>query len=297
VSPSIEIETAERQTSATAGKELQILCHLKNKGVVDRTVNLSLVAKQADAAEGAPEWEQALVIPPDKEVPPGSLRIPGGGSKPFRVKVTVPKGVAYGDRLDVMVSAGVEGDPQDVANTALSVTARHAIFSIKVSIGHERTVADSIDARARQKDIQVYSVLAPDILRGYVLVEAMNFDKLREAIKYVKRAKSIVEGESELKDVEHYLTPKPTVEGINPGDIVELVSGPFRSEKARVINIDPIKEEITVELLEAMMTIPVTVKGDSVKLIDRGKEKTGEGPAPTQRRGRRPQGEEPSLMG
>ncbi|HLF06419.1 MAG TPA: transcription elongation factor Spt5 [Thermoplasmata archaeon] len=294
----IEIATADRQVSATAGKELQILCQLKSKGVMDRNVKLSMAAKQADASEGAPEWEYSLIIPPDKEAPPGTIRLHGGTAKPFRVKVNVPKGVAYGDRLDVMVSGAVEGDPQDVANSAISVTAKHAIFSLKVSIGHERTVADSIDARARQKDIQVYAVLAPDPLRGYVLVEAMNYDKLREATKYVKRAKNIVEGESDLKDVEHYLTPKPTVEGINPGDIVELISGPFRSEKARVINIDPVKEEITVELLEAMMTIPVTVKGDSVKLIDRGKAKEGaDGPPPTQRKGRRPSGEEGGLMG
>ena len=50
---------------------------------------------------------------------------------------------------------------------------------------------------------------------------------------------------------------------------MELVNGPFKGEKARVQNIDEGKEEITVELIEAMVPIPVTVKGDSVRVIDK----------------------------
>ena len=41
---------------------------------------------------------------------------------------------------------------------------------------------------------------------------------------------------------------------------------------ARVL-VEPkeVKEEITVELIEAMVPIPVTVKGDSVRLIEKEK--------------------------
>ena len=55
------------------------------------------------------------------------------------------------------------------------------------------------------------------------------------------------------------------------GDLVELISGPFKGEKARVQQIDQTKEEITVELIEAMVPIPVTVKGDSVRVIEKEK--------------------------
>jgi len=73
-----------------------------------------------------------------------------------------------------------------------------------------------------------------------------------------------------LEEIEHYLTPKALVSGIVEGDIVELVAGPFKGEKARVQHIDEGKEEITVELFEALVPIPVTVKGDNVRVI--GKE-------------------------
>ena len=51
--------------------------------------------------------------------------------------------------------------------------------------------------------------------------------------------------------------------------LVEHVNGPFKGERARVQRIDQAKEEITVELVDAMVPIPVTVKGDSVKLIEK----------------------------
>jgi transcriptional antiterminator NusG len=56
------------------------------------------------------------------------------------------------------------------------------------------------------------------------------------------------------------------------GDIVELIAGPFKGEKARVQQIDESKEEITVELFESVVPIPVTVRGDSVRVLKKEKE-------------------------
>jgi transcriptional antiterminator NusG len=69
------------------------------------------------------------------------------------------------------------------------------------------------------------------------------------------------------------LIPKPVVAGMETGNIVELTSGPFKGEKARIMRIDETKEEITVELLEATVPIPVTVRGDHVKVIQKEEEK------------------------
>ena len=59
------------------------------------------------------------------------------------------------------------------------------------------------------------------------------------------------------------------MEEVSKGDLVELVSGPFKKEKARVAKIDKDKNEITVELIEAAVPIPVIVKGDDLKIIKR----------------------------
>ncbi|WP_201013822.1 transcription elongation factor Spt5 [Candidatus Methanomethylophilus sp. 1R26] len=63
--------------------------------------------------------------------------------------------------------------------------------------------------------------------------------------------------------------PVSAVVGIEEGDLVELVTGPFKGEKARVQKIDENKEEITVELVDAMVPIPVTVKADSVRVVEK----------------------------
>jgi len=56
---------------------------------------------------------------------------------------------------------------------------------------------------------------------------------------------------------------------IKKNDIVEIISGPFKREKAKVSRIDKQKEEVIVELLEAAVPIPMTLKLDSVKVIRR----------------------------
>ena len=124
----------------------------------------------------------------------------------------------------------------------------------------------------------MFSILVPANFRGYVYVESMNPDRLEEVVRGLRRARGVVKGEGEstgiaFSEIEAYLTPKPIVSGIMEGDIVELVAGPFKGEKARVMKIDETKEEITVELFEAMVRIPVTVRGDSVRVLQKEEEK------------------------
>jgi transcriptional antiterminator NusG len=164
------------------------------------------------------------------------------------------------------------------------------IFAVKTSIGHEKIVADMIAARAKKRDADVYAILSPQKLRGYVLVEGKGMERLRTLIKGLPKVRGVIqpdkprEGERprkdaptdrrtiQIDDILGQLEPTSTVEGINEGDIVELISGPFKGEKARVEQIDKSKEEITVALIEAIVKIPVTVKGEAVRILEKEKE-------------------------
>jgi transcriptional antiterminator NusG len=130
-----------------------------------------------------------------------------------------------------------------------------------------KKIADLKKEIPPQKSIGVFAILAPDNSRGYIYVESMNPDRLEEVARSIRRTRGIVKGQARMDDIQHYLTPKPLVSGIMEGDIVELVAGPFKGEKARVQKIDEAKEEITVELFEAMVPIPVTVRGDNVRVL------------------------------
>ncbi|MFW6320738.1 MAG: transcription elongation factor Spt5 [Halohasta sp.] len=139
------------------------------------------------------------------------------------------------------------------------------IYAVKTTARQERTVADMI---ATKEEDEVHAVLSPDSLTSYVMVEADGTAVLERLLDEIPHARTIVPGESGLAEVEHFLSPTPDVEGIAEGDIVELIAGPFQGEKARVQRIDEGKDQVTVELYEATVPIPVTVRGDQIRVLD-----------------------------
>ncbi len=149
------------------------------------------------------------------------------------------------------------------------------IYATRTTIGQERNVADTITARTEKEAFEIGAVLVPYDIRGYIMVEASNKSEVEKAILGVSHARGIIDGEIEISEIEKLFKPKPIVTKVNAGDVVELVSGPFKGEKARVVRVDVKKEEITVELFEATVPIPVTVRGDSIKVLQ--KEESDEG--------------------
>ena len=147
------------------------------------------------------------------------------------------------------------------------------IFAIKTTSKQERTVADNILKAIETKatDVKVTAIIVPNELQGYVLVETpekMNrIEQLVETDRPCPR--SVIKGETSLAEVGHFLIPKPVVSGIEEGTIVELIAGPFKGEKAVVKRVDSAKEEITVELYESVVPIPITVRGDNVRVVEK----------------------------
>lgn len=146
------------------------------------------------------------------------------------------------------------------------------IFAIRTTIGQEKSAADMIRSRAKSKDLPIKAVLVPQDIRGYIFIEADGKPIVEQARSGIKHAKGMIKRKIPFKEIEELLEPKPTVSGMDVGDIVELSAGPFKGERARVIRIDDSKEETTVELFEATVPIPVTVRGDHVRVVERKKE-------------------------
>ena len=150
-----------------------------------------------------------------------------------------------------------------------SLTPAASVFAVKTTANQERSVANLIAMVARKENYDIRSILVPEELKGYVLVESPMHEIVEHAIQNIPHAKTVVKGASSIAEVQHFLAPKPVVTGISEGDIVELISGPFKGEKARVKRVDHAKEEITVELSEAMVPIPVTVRSDIVRVLSK----------------------------
>lgn len=140
-------------------------------------------------------------------------------------------------------------------------------FAVKTTANQERVVANLMEMAARKHKYRVYSILAPKELKGYVIVEAETPDDTLKTIRGLPHVRGVVKSEIKFAELEHFLTPKKVTEQIKEGDRIEIVSGPFKGEMAIVKRVDEAKNEITVELIEAVVPIPVTVKADNVRVI------------------------------
>ena len=156
------------------------------------------------------------------------------------------------------------------------------LYILKTSIGQEQNVAREIQARLsgtgslREIQDEIYGVLSPHFMRGYIFVESSALHHVEKLIGRVgvsttpmKNCRKVLDGESPLGDVLPYLEPKAATTGIEEGSIVEIHGGAFRGQAARVTRVTESKEEVTVELFEAAVPVALTVRADQVRVTQR----------------------------
>ena len=61
------------------------------------------------------------------------------------------------------------------------------------------------------------------------------------------------------------------VDEVDEDDVVEITGGPFKGLRAKITRLDKSKGQVTLELLEATFTLPITVHSDYVKLVEKAK--------------------------
>jgi len=155
-----------------------------------------------------------------------------------------------------------------------------SIFPVKTTGGQERTVATFVANRAQQKKKMIYSVLALDTWKGYVLFEAPNSQVVDESIQGFKHVRSKIPGMMQYQDIEKFLVTKSMVAELNPEDVVEIVAGPFKGMRAKVTRVEKEKQEITVSLLETAFALPITIDVAYTKLVARAKSEPAVGSNP-----------------
>ncbi len=143
------------------------------------------------------------------------------------------------------------------------------IFIIKVTTNKEERAVDMIADRVQKRDINAFSVSIPHGLRGYILLEAEDRESAEEAVFNLPYVKGIIGKTIGYEEIKNMIEPSATTVSIKDGDIVEIISEPFKKEKAKVLRIDKQKEEVVVSLLGAVVPLPVTVKIDNIKVIRR----------------------------
>lgn len=150
------------------------------------------------------------------------------------------------------------------------------IFIIKVTTNKEEKALELVSERVNKKQLSIYSILRPHGLRGYILLEAENRDSAEEAVFNLPYVKGIIGKTIGYEEVKNMIEPSVEDISIKEGDIVEIISEPFKKEKAKVTRVDKQKEEVVVSLLGAVVPLPVTIKLDNVRVIRRDSEESSE---------------------
>jgi len=146
-----------------------------------------------------------------------------------------------------------------------------SVFVVRTTAGQEKNVANLIASRVKMNKLPIKAILVPEMLKGYVFIEAGGPHFVEEAIAGIKHVRSRVPGIVSFPEVERYIVVKPIIEELDTDDLVEVVGGPFKGMRAKITRIDKTKEEVTLELLEATFTLPITVHADYVKLVEKVK--------------------------
>ncbi len=143
------------------------------------------------------------------------------------------------------------------------------IFALRTTANREDQVMDFVSSNVIKKKLEVYAIVRPHGMRGYIFLEAKSKSDAEQAAYNVPYARGILPKEIKYAEIEHMLEQVKRDVNIKKFDIVELISGPFKRENAKVTRIDKTKEEVVVELLESAVPIPITVSMDAVKVIRR----------------------------
>lgn len=142
------------------------------------------------------------------------------------------------------------------------------IWTLRATIGQEKAIAKHIRSKIEAKEIGVWSLLVPEALRGYIFIESDSIESIDKAVIGIPHVRSKVVGEVEITELEGFLVPKPTIEGLHVNDIIEIISGPFKGSRAKINRIDVGREEVTVELLDSQIPIPIKLHSDFCKVIE-----------------------------
>lgn len=141
-------------------------------------------------------------------------------------------------------------------------------YAILVTGGSEASVAAIIAERARILGLDIRSILVPPRIKGYVIVEAHDPGDVYDAtrgLRYVKRRRPII-----LKSEEVMKLAKPEVEvpTLQPGQVVEIVAGAFKGMRAKVVEVNQTKGQVTVSLIEPLFRATATIPIDEVRPVE-----------------------------
>ena len=142
-------------------------------------------------------------------------------------------------------------------------------FVVKVTSGQERIAVNVLQNKIAKSELPIYSVIVIEGMRGYIIMEAEDEVSARQFVTKGRSIRGVLPKELSEEEVKKLIESKSRAIGIEKNDIVEFTTGPFKGYKARVLKMDETKDDITVELMDVVVPIPITTKMNTAKVIQK----------------------------
>jgi transcriptional antiterminator NusG len=143
------------------------------------------------------------------------------------------------------------------------------IYAIRSTANREEQVLDFLSSHVSKKQLPVFSIFHPHGMRGYIFIETISLAEAQRAIYQVPYARGVLEKPITYKEIEHMFEIVKVDANVQKGDVAEVIAGPFKREHVKIQRVDKTRDEVIVELLDAAVPIPITLKMDAIKVIRR----------------------------
>ncbi len=140
-------------------------------------------------------------------------------------------------------------------------------FIVRTTARQELNAALLLEARARGMGEGFYSIIIPPDVKGYLILEVKGLHLVYGLIKDIKHVRGRATGSISVEELKRLMLVESVISELKPGDVVEIISGPFKGLKASVISVNAQKNEVTLNILEASYKLEATLPGDYVKPV------------------------------
>ncbi|MCS7107273.1 MAG: KOW motif-containing protein [Acidilobaceae archaeon] len=138
-------------------------------------------------------------------------------------------------------------------------------YSLYVTGGMEVRTALVIAERARNMNLDLRSIVIPPEAKGFIFLEVGDPGALvlvLRGLRHVKRKRPIQVKEEDVMKIAKPVVEVPT---ISKGQVIEVIGGPFKGMKGRVVEVYEARKEADVTLLETDYRMVVTISLDLLK--------------------------------
>lgn len=148
-------------------------------------------------------------------------------------------------------------------------TANHEYYVIRTLVGKEEKFLQAIEKSLSVKENHgIYSIFRPESVKGYLFVEGESLTKIVDSLRGIPNNKGIIKTPVPFQELEKYFEKNGEQIIVNERDTVEIISGPFKGDRAKVVRIVPGKDEVIVEPINMAVPIPITMSLDDIRVIE-----------------------------